>query len=87
MLLSRRQQLKTFSILCGMKDYGDYMWTVVYVSQNEQRARELTELFDSNKIICRVHNSGKNIENGCYEVLVPQTELDMAQDLIFENEF
>ncbi len=63
------------------------MWTVVYVSQNEEKARLLAELFDTNSIISRVHNAGREPEGGCYEVLVPQTELDMAQDLIFENEF
>ena len=63
------------------------MWTVVYVSQNEEKARLLAELFDTNSIISRIHNAGCESEGGCYEVLVPQTELDLAQDLIFENEF
>lgn len=63
------------------------MWTVVYVSQTEKRARALTELLGLNKIISRVHNSGSGADGGCYEVLVPQTELTLAQDLIFENEF
>ncbi len=61
------------------------MWTVVYVSQTEEKARGLRELLELNKIIARVRNSGG--EGGCYEVLVPQTELNSAQDLIFENEF
>lgn len=63
------------------------MWTVVYVSQTEEKALSLAELFTANKIISRIHNAGCNTENGCYEVLVPQTELTEAQDLIFENEF
>lgn len=63
------------------------MWTVVYVSQTEKRARELRELLGNNKIISRLHCAAENTENGCYEVLVPQTELGIAQNLIFENEF
>lgn len=60
------------------------MWTVVYVSQTEEKAHRLRELLRLNKIIARVRNSGGE---DCYEVLVPQTELNLAQDLIFENEF
>lgn len=63
------------------------MWTVVYVAQTEEKARLLAELFETNKIISRVHNTGNEADGCCYEVLVPQTELDMAQELIFENEF
>lgn len=63
------------------------MWTVVYVSQSENKALSLAELFETNKIISRIHNAGNEPDGGCYEVLVPQTELDAAQDLIFENEF
>lgn len=63
------------------------MWTVVYVSQTEQKARELVAVLRDNKIISRLRRVNCEAENGCFEVLVPQTELDMAQDLIFENEF
>lgn len=63
------------------------MWTVVYVSQTEDKALSLAELFEANKIISRIHNAGNEENSGCYEVLVPQTELTAAQDLIFENEF
>ncbi len=63
------------------------MWTVVYISQTEQRARELMKIFADNQIISRCRNVECNAQNGCYEVLVPQTELGIAQDLIFENEF
>ncbi|MGN0148960.1 MAG: glutamate decarboxylase [Clostridia bacterium] len=63
------------------------MWTVVYISQVEKKARELAGLLCNNDIISRVRNVNCGNENGCFEVLVPQTELDIAQDLIFENEF
>lgn len=63
------------------------MWTVVYMSQTEEKALSLAELLTANKIISRIHNTASGAENGCYEVLVPQTELLEAQSLIFENEF
>lgn len=63
------------------------MWTVVYISQTEQRAHELMKIFTDNQIISRLRNVECDTDNGCFEVLVPQTELNIAQDLIFENEF
>jgi hypothetical protein len=63
------------------------MWTVVYVSQAEKKARGLVELLSRNEIISRMRNLKYEAESGCFEVLVPQTELDMAQDLIFDSEF
>lgn len=63
------------------------MWTVVYVSQAEQTARELVKLLGNNEIISRLRKVNCGAGCGCFEVLVPQTELDMAQDVIFENGF
>ncbi|MCC8169707.1 MAG: hypothetical protein LIO59_05005 [Oscillospiraceae bacterium] len=62
------------------------MWTVVYVSQAEQKASELAKLLEKSKIISRVRHIKCDADDGCFEVLVPQTELDMAQDLIFETD-
>ena len=49
------------------------MWTVIYVSQSIETAKKLIDVLLTNK-------------SSCYEVLVPSTELETAQDLIFENE-
>lgn len=61
------------------------MWMVVYVSHAKDIVDKLVGALRENKIISRVRRV-KNDEGGCFEVLVPQTELDQAQDLIFENE-
>lgn len=62
------------------------MWTVVYVSQSKEISEKLTEVLLKNEIISRIRRSSCDEENGCFEVLVPGTELEKAQDLIFENE-
>lgn len=64
------------------------MWTVVYVSQSEEIAKNLSKVLFENKVISRLRRSNGADEEGgcCYEVLVPSTELEAAQDLIFENE-
>ena len=64
------------------------MWTVIYVSQSIETAKKLIDVLLTNKVISklrRTKNSNGN-ESSCYEVLVPSTELETAQDLIFENE-
>ncbi len=61
------------------------MWMVVYVSHTAETVGRLVDALRGNGIISRVRHV-KNEEGGCLEVLVPQTELDQAQDLIFENE-
>ncbi|MCD8181566.1 MAG: hypothetical protein LUF26_08840 [Firmicutes bacterium] len=64
------------------------MWTVVYVSQSLETSKNLIDVLLENKVISKLRraNSCGQEEGGCYEVLVPSTELEAAQDLIFENE-
>ncbi len=63
------------------------MWTVVYVSQSIETSEKLMDVFFENGVISSIRRADSaGDETGCYEVLVPSTELEMAQDLIFENE-
>ena len=61
------------------------MWIVVYVSHAEDAVKRLVDVLRENGIISKVRHA-RNDDGCCMEVLVPQTELDQAQDLIFENE-
>ena len=64
------------------------MWTVIYVSQSIETAKKLIDVLLTNKVISKLRrtNNCTGYESSCYEVLVPSTELETAQDLIFENE-
>ena len=64
------------------------MWTVIYVSQSIETAKKLIDVLLTNKVISKLRrtNNCNGTERSCYEVLVPSTELETAQDLIFENE-
>lgn len=64
------------------------MWTVVYVSQSIETSKKLIDVLLDNKIISKLRRArGESVStNCCYEVLVPTTELETAQDLIFDNE-
>ncbi len=59
------------------------MWIVVYMSASKDNTERLTRVLEDNKIISRIRS---NKEQSCFEVLVPQSELTSAQDLIFDNE-
>ncbi len=62
------------------------MWTVVYVSQSMETSEKLVDMLSENSVISKLRRAGKDEkENCCYEVLVPGTELEAAQDLIIEN--
>ena len=64
------------------------MWTVVYISQSIETAGKLVQVLKENEVISRLRRANSNGEEkgSCYEVLVPLTELEAAQDLIIENE-
>lgn len=60
------------------------MWIVVYVSASKNSAEKLVKVLGEHEIIARLRCTDK--EQNCFEVLVPQSELASAQDLIFDNE-
>ncbi len=64
------------------------MWTVVYVSQSKETSEKLVDVLLTNRVISKLRraNADGGEKAGCYEVLVPSTELEAAQDLIIENE-
>lgn len=64
------------------------MWTVVYMSENKGRVDEIVEELNKRSIMTMLKASGEDdFNNGCsYEILVPQTELEAAQDIIFDME-
>lgn len=63
------------------------MWTVVYMSQNKSRVDRILQLLEKNKIMTMLKSSASgDFETNVYEILVPQTELEKAQEVIFDAE-
>lgn len=62
------------------------MWTVVFVSRDESKINELVEALNGHKILSRtqVLKEDDFSDETAYEVLVPETELDVAQDIVFD---
>ena len=64
------------------------MWTVVFVSQDRDKVQRLVLVLNDNGIMTRVQYSHEDdfSEFEICEILVPSTELETAQDIIFDNE-
>lgn len=62
------------------------MWTVVYMTQDGKNANKVAELLAENNLIYKVRPVGNSDEtDSCYEVLVPETEINEAHSIIIEN--
>ena len=64
------------------------MWTVVFMSQDKSKVDKILKLLEDSKIITMTKTSNEDDFDTCsvYEILVPQTELETAQDIIFDSE-
>ena len=62
------------------------MWLTVYVSQDEQTAKKLIVLLRTASVMARMRRLGNKNERQGVEVLVPRTEVDIAQNIIIDNE-
>lgn len=63
------------------------MWTVIYVSQSLETAKKLMDELYLSGIISKLRRaSSGDATQGCFDVLVPNTEMQAAQDLIIEND-
>ena len=64
------------------------MWTVVFMSQDKSKTDKILKLLEENKImtILKTSSEGDFEVDNVYEILVPQTELETAQDIIFDFE-
>ena len=62
------------------------MWTVVYITQSEETANLVTEILKEKNLLYKVRAMGsKTVGDSCFEVLVPETEINEAHSIIIEN--
>lgn len=64
------------------------MWTVVYMSQDKFKVDRVMSLLESNEVITMLKavGEGESDTDRVYEILVPQTELETAQEIIVDTE-
>jgi hypothetical protein len=64
------------------------MWTVIFVSQDEDKINKLVSMLNNADIMTRLQYSREDdfsAGQSC-KILVPHTELEAAQEIIFDNE-
>lgn len=61
------------------------MWTVIYMSNNRQEAADLKKLLEGNDILTMIREQCCAEGSNYYEVLVPDTEMKEAQNLLIEE--
>lgn len=65
------------------------MWTVVYMTQSRDIAMSAQQLLESNGIIVmlRFLCDGGDESSDCYELLVPEAEVQQGLSLIIDKDF
>jgi hypothetical protein len=61
------------------------MWTVVYMAQNKESVSYLAELLENQGILVKIRATNQEAgEDSCFEVLVPESEVDQAHDILID---
>lgn len=63
------------------------MWTVIYVSKDNSLIEKLKYELELKNILVKVRNVSKNQDEECFEVMVPESEIDKAHDIIINIGF
>lgn len=63
------------------------MWTVIYMVQTKVSVLRVQELLTAEKVAVRVRPVGDGAEDGFYEILVPETEAQLAHTILIKNGF
>ena len=65
------------------------MWIVVFITQSRETADTVTELLREAGLIVKVRASGTTANNvyGCYEILLPESEVEEGHRILISNLF
>ena len=63
------------------------MWTTVYMAQSKDKADNLRTMLEEQRIIVMLRQikHDDSVSDNCYEILVPNAELEQALDIIIED--
>ena len=63
------------------------MWMVVYIAQTSETAEKIRSLLQDAGLLVKVRavNQTQAEKYGCYEILVTESELDAAHNIIIEK--
>lgn len=63
------------------------MWIVVYITQNKETAMSIKKLLRDAGLLVKMRSIGlrSNEQYGCYEILLPESEVEEGHSVIIEN--
>ena len=63
------------------------MWTVVYLAKNKKEAEKMIAIITQEGVLVKIRPVSKsaNEEEGYYEVLVPEVEVEEAHSILIEH--
>ncbi|MGE5679137.1 MAG: hypothetical protein ACM3ZR_13865 [Pseudomonadota bacterium] len=63
------------------------MWTVVYMAKNKKIADKLSELMSAEGVLVKLQPVSKNTgdEDSYYEILVLESEVEEAHNILYER--
>jgi len=62
------------------------MWTVIYIAKNKKMAEKVQELLTQEGMLVKIQPVSKGADrmDGYFEVLVPESEAEDVQNIIYE---
>lgn len=63
------------------------MWEVVYITSNSEVASKIKEELEKEGILTQIKSSTKDAVEGYFEIIVPETEVNEAHNIIIEKGF
>ncbi len=64
------------------------MWIVIFIAQNKETANNVTEMLRSGGLAVKMRSTGGKDElYGCYEILLPESEVEEGHKILISNLF
>ena len=61
------------------------MWTVIYMAQNKDAVLNVQELLSLAGLAVKIRPIGEGAEDGYFEILVPETESQLAHTILLKS--
>ena len=61
------------------------MWTVIYMAQTKESVLKVQEMLAEESLAVRVKPVGEGADDGYFEILVPETEAQLAHTILIRN--
>ena len=61
------------------------MWTVIYMAKTKDSVIEVQKILEQESLAVRIRPVGEGTDDGFFEILVPETEAQLAHAVLIRN--